>query len=156
MTETTLHFAPEGKEDPYPVSMSRVKAALAKLQPQPDLSCVADEGGTVQVGDRTYSISFFGRRDYLSVRSNWDPNPQSSARSLFRAVNSWNRFRHFPTAYVDRKKDDSFTVVADMVIHCRHGLSDLQLDEEVVHALPCCAQAIDYVQWAYEQMQSDQ
>lgn len=75
MTETTLHSAPEGKEDPYPVSMSRVKAALAKLQPQPDLSGVADEGGTVQVGDRTYSI--FGRRDYLSVRSNWDPNPQS-------------------------------------------------------------------------------
>lgn len=83
MTETTLHSAPEGKEDPYPVSMSRVKAALAKLQPQPDLSGVADEGGTVQVGDRTYSISFFGRRDYLSVRSNWDPNPQALPAACF-------------------------------------------------------------------------
>ena len=153
MVEITLHSAPEDTPDPYPVTMARLEEVLRRLGTDTDLAHFAEEQATFDTGALTYDVSFFGRRDYLSVRTSWDPLPGASLPHLFTAVNSWNRLRHFPTTYLDRKKDGSLTIVGDMVIHCRHGLSDLQLEDEVAHAVECCSRAVEYVAWASSQMQ---
>lgn len=147
MSDPPLYSVPSDPNTPYPVDISRVEATVKELGYHPEQVDLTANGGRMTIAGRTYTFSFFGNRDYLSVRTVWDPPPDTPHHHLFSAVNSWNRNRLFPTAYLDKKPNGDPEVVADMVCFCTYGLSRAQLRDELSVAISTCADAVEDTQW---------
>ncbi len=152
MPEPFLHVVPEDQTVPYPVSMARLEATLARLGHTDADVHLTEEGGTFDLRGRTFRVSPFSNGDYTSIRLEWHPLSPVALNYLFTAANSWNRSRHFPTVYIDRSSQNELIIVADSILHCRYGLSDKQLEDEVETAIITGTKALDYVEWAAGEM----
>ena len=156
MPRPRLYSVPDDPHTPYPVDMARVRGSLYEIGYEPGEASFTETRGEAVIGGRPYVFSFFSGGDYLSVRTAWNPPPSTSIPHLFATANSWNRTRFFPTVYVDGDDGDNVEVVADMVSHCRYGLSPAQLKDEVENAVSTCGEAIGYVQWTLDKAQLGQ
>lgn len=150
VSDAALYSVPSDPTVPYPVDMNRVEDTLRELGYTLEDAELTASGGTVTISGREYTLAFFGNRDYLSVRTCWDPPRDTPSSYLFTAVNSWNRTRLFPTAYLDTRPDGDREVVADMVCFCTYGLSRAQLRDELSVAVSTCADAVEYTSWVVE------
>ncbi len=134
--------------------MARLEATIARLGYTDANVHLTEEGGTFDLRGHSFRVSPFSNRDYISIRLEWFPPSPMTLRYLFTAANSWNRSRHFPTVYIDRSSENELIIVADSILHCRYGLSDSQLEDEVETAIITSTKAIDYVEWATGEMYS--
>lgn len=150
--KTDLHVVSGGSDTPYPVTAARVTTALENALGEPVQS--SPNGARFAHAGEDFAFNLVGQGDYMSIRSTWDTLPLVAAAqiTLFSAVNTWNHDHFFPTVYWRQRSADTFQVVADMISTCRHGLSDMQLEDEVHQALESCCDAIGYVRWALERM----
>lgn len=156
MPSSVLHSVPSDPLTPYAVDMTRVEDALAKIGHSPQDAHFTGSCGRSTIEGHPFAFSLFGNQDYLSVRTTWVAPTSVSVAYLFIAANSWNRTRLFPTVYIDERTGGRPEIVADMVSLCSYGLSRDQLHDELSVAVTTCSEAIDYIRWAVEQVDSIQ
>lgn len=127
-----LHCVPEDPALPYEVDSVRVYKELVSLGHDPQ-ALAGKCSYEVRVGDDLFYICQTKTRSHLSVRTTWQTQmPYDKALGqLFAACDTWNRQRTFPTVYLQKGTDGSSVVVADFLVDCRQGLSDLQLSENL-------------------------
>ncbi len=150
--KTDLHVVSGDADTPYTVTPERVATALEDALGEPVRQ--VHNGARFSHCGEDFAFNLVGAGNYISIRSMWETVPlvEATQYALFSAVNAWNHDHFFPTVYWRERPADSFQVVADMISSCRHGLSDMQLQDEVHQALGSCCDAIEYVKWAMERM----
>lgn len=144
---SNLHVVPEDPSVPYPVSLPRVVGALEQATGEKVVPG-ADSAHFSYLGEN-FAFNFVSGGDYMSIRATWEtPGLNETLNdALFTAVNSWNHDHYFPTVYWMMGGEGRLQVFADMVSSVRHGLSAMQLRDEVGQALSSCSDALNYLQW---------
>lgn len=145
----SLRCVPDDPTAPYCVDSERIRQTLLSLEYDPEpLSkkpLVSAAAYGVWVGEYFFYVCQTKRNSHLSVRTVWQTHKPYSAvfAKAFAACDAWNRKRTFPTAYLLKNSDGEANIVADFLVDCRRGLSDLQLSDNLQFGLDsgCSAMA---------------
>lgn len=112
-------------------------------------TCGISDTGVVEGMWDGVAIALTNTRDWLQVGTVWDPAqvldiyddlPSSTQRELVTAAcEQWNSARIHPRAYAN-EDGERWVISLDVVMGCRAGFSDEQLQSAIAYALTACVE----------------